>query len=62
MKKGDYIYTPRFCTVRIEKVFEDEESAIAAGFKEPTHYVDSEYGILGKSLNIRQMEFAAYKK
>lgn len=62
MKKGDYIYTPRFCTVRIEKVFEDEESARASGFKEPTHYADSEYGIRGKSLNIRQMKFAAYKK
>ncbi len=62
MKKGDRIYTPRFCTVRIEEVFESREAAAQAGYKEPTHYVDLLYGIAGKSLGVNRMEFAAYKK
>lgn len=62
MKIGDYVYTPRFCTVRIFKIFESEEEAIKAGFTEPTYYKNSEFGIRGKSQNINCMLFAAYKK
>lgn len=62
MKKGNYIYTPRFLRVRIEKVFRCEENARKAGYNEPTHYNDPAYGILGKSVGINQMIFAAYKK
>ena len=62
MKKGDYIYTPRFCTVKIEKVFQCEANARRAGYTEPTHYIDGMYGILGKSTGINRMSFAAYKK
>lgn len=62
MKKGDYVHTPRFLTVRIEEVYDSEAQARTAGYKEPTHYENAEYGILGKSLDLYHMEFAAYKK
>lgn len=61
MKKGDYIYTPRFCTVQIEKVFRSRENAVKAGITEPTYY-RGEYEIVGKSQNRYEMVFAAYKK
>ncbi len=62
IKKGDWVVTPRFLKVRIEKVFQREETARKYGFTEPTHYRDDEYGILGKSLDLYHMIFAAYKK
>ena len=62
MKKGDYIQTPRFLGVRIEKVFRNETNAINAGFTEPTHYKDLTYGIYGKNIGQNCMIFAAFKK
>lgn len=62
MKKGDYVSTPRFCSVRIEKVFRSEENARKNGFCEPTHYVNGTYGVLGKHTGINTMIFAGYKK
>lgn len=62
MKKGDWVNTPRFCKVQIEKVFRSEETARKTGFREPTYYCDCEYGILGKNTGINEMTFAAYKK
>lgn len=38
MKVGKYVYTPRFCTVKIERVFDTAEEAGEHGFTEPTHY------------------------
>ena len=61
MKKGDYVYTPRFCTVKIEEVFESETEARENGYTEPTHY-QGEYKIVGKSLDMYHMKFAAAKK
>ena len=61
MKVGDRIYTPRFCTVRIKEVFETEEEARENGYKEPTYY-KGDYEILGKSLDMYNMLFAAVKK
>ena len=58
MKIGDSVYTPRFCTVRISEIFASEAAARAAGFCEPTHY-KGDYVILGKSLDMYHMEFAA---
>lgn len=58
MKIGDSVYTPRFCTVRIAAIFENETEARVAGFCEPTYY-EGDYIILGKSLDIYHMEFAA---
>lgn len=62
MKKGDYVTTPRFLNVKIEEVFSSIEAAKEAGFVETTHYENSQYGILGRSLGLNRMEFAAYKK
>lgn len=62
MKKGDWVYTPRFCSVMLEEVFYSQSEAIKAGYNEPTHYKDTEYGILGKSIGKNQMVFAAFKK
>ena len=61
MKIGDSVYTPRFCTVRIAAVFENEAEARAAGFAEPPSD-PGDYNLLGKSLNMYRMEFAAVSK
>jgi len=62
MNKGDRFYTPRFCTVRIEEVFPNREEAAMAGYKEPTYWEDPEWEIVGKSLDVYHMLFAAYHK
>lgn len=62
MKKGDYVNTPRFLRVRIEHVFSTEKKAREQGYTEPTHFIDDDYGILGKSLDLYHMKFAAYRK
>lgn len=62
MKAGDKVYTPRFCTVRIEEMFDSAEEAHKAGYIEPTYYEDAHYGILGKSLDLYHMKFAGYIK
>lgn len=65
MKKNSYVYTDRFCNVLIEKVFPSEAEAKKAGFTEPAFYNGEEsgdYGVLGKSLDMYHMEFAAYRK
>lgn len=61
MKKGDYIYTPRFCNVRIEEVFENRDETRENGYTEPTHY-KGDYEVLGKSIGVNRMVFAAVKK
>lgn len=63
MNIGDRIYTPRFCTVRIKEIFESREAARENGYKEPTYYDDNtEWGVVGKSLDMYHMVFAAYRK
>lgn len=64
MKKGDYVSTPRFCTVKIEDVFETEQDAKMNGYTEPTHYkyqYSDGYDILGKHTDLNRMNFAAVK-
>lgn len=64
LTKGQFVHTPRFCTVRIAEVFSSVAEAAKAGFKEPTHYAwehNDGYDILGKSLDIYHMTFAAVK-
>ena len=58
---GSYIQTPRFCWVKIEAIFADEESANAAGYTEPTHLYDMPYKVLGKSKDMYRMTFAVCK-
>jgi len=62
MQAGDYIETPRFLTVKIKAVYPSETSAVSNGYTEPTHYVNNEYGILGKSAGTNMMIFAAFKR
>ena len=62
MKKGDYIETPRFLKVKIQKVFRSNERAIKEGYTEPTHYRNSEYHIRGKHTGLNTMIFAAIKR
>lgn len=63
MKVGDWINTPRFCKVKIEQVFEDRRKAAEAGFTEPTYYrSDPEWDVLGKSIDMYHMTFAAVRK
>jgi len=61
MDKGDYIITPRFCTVKINEVFETENEARKNGYTEPTYY-RGDYKVLGKVVETRKMLFAAAKK
>ena len=61
IKVGDYVYTPRFCTVQISKVFESEKEARSCGYREPTYYKGN-HVILGKVLDLNCMEFAAIPK
>ena len=56
---GDWIDTPRFCTVKIQHVYSDREAAIADGYTEPTHYVNPNYEVLGKHTGTNMMQFAA---
>lgn len=62
MKPNDRIYTPRFCSVKIEHVYDSRAEAAEAGYTEPTYYNDPEYGVAGKSLDLYHMEFAGYRK
>lgn len=62
MKKGDRIYTPRFCNVIIEEVFKSNNEAWENGYTEPTHYRSPDYEIYGKSTSLNHMVFAAVKK
>jgi hypothetical protein len=62
INKGDRVETPRFCTVRIQKVFRSESNARKQKFIEPTHYENDRYGILGKHVGPNLMIFAAYVK
>ena len=62
MKKGELIDTPRFCKVRIEKVFRSNERACKEGYTEPTHYRDNDYYIRGKCLGNNRMKFVAIKR
>ena len=58
IKIGDYIRTPRFCTVRISALFATAEMMREAGFTEPT-YFDGAAVICGKSEGENKMIFAA---
>ena len=58
IKVGDYVYTPRFCTVQISDVLESEKEARSRGYREPTYY-EGNHVILGKVLDLNHMEFAA---
>lgn len=62
MKKGDWVHTPRFGKVKIEKVFQKYETATKVGFTEPTYYRDDTYDVCGKALDGCHMIFAAVKK
>lgn len=61
-KRGDFVYTPRFCNVEISAIYGSKAEAYKNEFTEPTHYkkiVDGvEYTILGKSLDLYHMRFA----
>lgn len=62
MKIGDYVFTPRFCMVRIEGIYDTIQDARKSGYKEPTYYENDEYVVVGKTLDMYHMEFAAYHK
>lgn len=59
--KNGYVFTPRFCRVRIAEIFDSVEDARAAGFTEQTYYDDPEgkFVVLGKSKDMYHMTFAA---
>jgi hypothetical protein len=62
MEIGDFVYTPRFCNVRIENIFDSKEEAYKEGYTEPTHYNNPEYDILGKHIGTNRMIFAEVLK
>lgn len=62
MTVGERVMTPRFCTVKIDSVFNSVKEARENGFTEPTHYHKDGYTILGKSTSVNHMVFAAAKE
>ena len=62
MKKGEWIETPRFLKVQIEKVFNTIQEAYTEGYTEPTHYNSPDFDIKGKHTGINRMIFAAVRK
>ena len=62
MTIGTKVYTPRFCTVTIEKIFNSREEAMKESFSEPTFFDDPLWIVVGKSLDLYHMAFAAYPK
>ena len=61
MKKGDKVYTRRFCTVEVKEVFQSRREAQEAGYTEDAYYNGVDYLIFGKSIDMYHMEFAAAK-
>ncbi|UQZ88302.1 hypothetical protein C4J81_03405 [Deltaproteobacteria bacterium Smac51] len=62
MKKGDFVNTPRFCKVKIQKVFRSQQNALKAGYNVPTWYEDYlGYQVYGKHTGPNLMIFAAVK-
>ncbi len=61
MKKGTRVYTERFCTVIIDKVFENAEEARKAGYTETTYTTVDGYAIKGRSIDCYHMDFAAVR-
>ena len=62
MKVNERIYTPRFCMVTVEKIFESRKEARQEGYIEPTHYHENGFTILGKSIGFNKMIFAGVKE
>ena len=62
MQAGDMVRTPRFCTVIIEEMFDNETQLREAGYTEPTHFWSNNYVVLGKSLDKFHMTFGTAKK
>lgn len=62
IKVGDKVKTPRFLTIRIAAMFESVKLAESCGFTEPTHFENDRYEILGKSIGLNLMIFAAVEK
>ena len=62
MKVNERIYTPRFCTVTVEKIFESRKEARQEGYTEPTYYNENGFTILGKSIGLNRMVFAGVKE
>ena len=61
MNIGDFVFTPRFCRVQIKEIFESRDIARENGYVESTHYRKEGYEILGKSVGVNRMVFAAVK-
>lgn len=61
MKIGYKIETPRFLTVRIDEILQ-QESARVLGYTEATHYENPKFNIFGKVIGENQMVFAAVAK
>lgn len=62
VKVGDYINTPRFCTVKIAEVFASEAEAHSHGYSISSYYRGDDCTIWGKSLDLYHMRFAAVPK
>ncbi|UQZ89565.1 hypothetical protein C4J81_10255 [Deltaproteobacteria bacterium Smac51] len=62
MKKGDFVRTPRFCKVKIQKVFRSQQNAFKPGYTVSTDYKDYlGYQVYGKHTGPKLMIFAAVK-
>ena len=62
MQVNDTVWTPRFCNVKIKAIFKTEDELREAGYTEPTHLKNDSYVVLGKSVDMYHMQFAAAVK
>ena len=62
LKEGDDLYSPRFCWIKITKVYDTVADLFAAGYSEPTHIWNDRWDIRGRSLDMNRMDFAAAPK
>lgn len=62
MNIGDRVYTDRFCTVTIKEIFNSRKEAAEQGYTENAYYDGLGYVVVGRSIDMYHMEFAAYRK
>lgn len=62
IETGCRIMTPRFCTVRIERIYDSMSDARTDGYTEPTYADADGYDIRGKHEGTNRMTFAAIRK
>ena len=62
LQKGDHLYSPRFCDIAMEEIYDTTEELSQAGYNECTYIKSDSWDVRGKSLDQYHMLFAAAPK